>query len=293
MQRFLQFLRQPERLLTLTGVDPISSLLPKMQLCSSILLFHFVARNISEFRNTGFPFRFYLAAGFLCCFLASLRTRFQTVAITCGFLLSLIQFAYIFPGHPNHFFLEWLALLLIAICCPLHCASKEQLQALCQTLKWIVLLTFFLAALQKVLHGTYYRGVFIAHELANAGRFDGIISMIVSSAEFAHYKSIVSPGPFVLRSIPALILSNLIWLTQIFIPGLLLTKWRAYGLVCTILLLLIIELIAREFMFGLFALLMLLLFIPGNGLRYARAPFLLCYIALIAARFGYLHIAFN
>lgn len=172
-------------------------------------------------------------------------------ALLAAMMLESITHA--FPRAPNHALLELLALLALATHNRREARDGAGLE---QVLSGLLAATMLGAGVQKVLHGTYADGTYLAFAIAHSERFAQVFGPLLSAAESARLAAISSPyvegaGPYVLRDLHMLVLSNAIYLVEIALGMLLLLRrTRPAAAYATIGLVLLIEVAAQEAFFG-------------------------------------------
>lgn len=129
----------------------------------------------------------------------------------------------------------------------------------------------FGAGVQKLLHGTWWSGSFLAYEVVNAQRFEFAMRWLLSSEEWAHLRSLrgdaIGTGPYVLTGLP-LGLARALVLLEVGLPlAALHARLRTVAHLGLLLLAISFALVARELLFGgLFVALNALVW-PRNKLR--------------------------
>ena len=173
--------------------------------------------------------------------------------------------AAVFPATSNHGFLGAVCLGWLVLVRP-----TEALPAL----RWTVVIVAFYAGVQKVLHGTYFDGTFLAYQVAHSERFTATLGALLPTAELARLQALepltVGAGPYRLTSWVGLTLSNAVWIAELVLPPLLwIRRTRTAAMVGLIAVVLAIEIAAREVLFGGLFVALLLLFGPPTWLRRA------------------------
>ena len=182
-------------------------------------------------------------------------------------VLALTQAAVIaaeFPATGNHAYLELYFLALLALLRP---DDPDERRLLMRALRWLVVLVLFTSGFQKLVHGYYFRGQYLAYSLGTE-TFRPVLAPLLSAGELARltsFPSDVGSGPYLVSSPLLLLVSNAIWIAELALPVLLL--WppaRAVAVAGTLALLAGIEVGARELFFGLVFTNGVLLFLPGR-----------------------------
>jgi hypothetical protein len=189
-------------------------------------------------------------------------------------MVQLVRFSIAYPDVSNHYLVECLAVAAFAVIDPRR-AEEESLGL--AMLCWLGASVLFVSGLQKCLHGEYFGGQYLAYMVATTDRFRDFFAPLVPAADMAHLRSLehaVSgmnfdgdrligppPGPYRVRSMPFLLLSNAVWLGEMALPlGLLRARIRPFALAGSMVLLLGIVLSSREVFFDTLFLNLLLLF---------------------------------
>lgn len=168
-------------------------------------------------------------------------------------------FSYNKPALGNHAALEALLLLALAISVPATLAKAEAISSL---FRWSCIILFLNSGLQKIVYGGYFNGSFLARRIGT-DRFGWLLELTLPREEYLQLLEADRAGPMLFSSVIGLLLSNLVYLSEIGCAILLIIpKTRSFGLVASILTVIGIEVVAREVGFGLMFIMMLLLFRP-------------------------------
>jgi hypothetical protein len=233
--------------------------------------------------------------------------RTERAAAPLGALI--VGFAIVrwFPNVANHTFLLFLALFTLSFWD--WRAEAERTLALA-TLRWIAALVLFATGLQKVLHGTYFHGEFLAFHVAHGERFASLFAWVLPAEELARLKELgaaagalgpaegfrafdTAPpapgsGPYLFASVPALAMSNLVWVFELVAPALLLwRRTRAVAAIAVIAFLAAVESGAYEIMFGVLFVNVMLLFCRANWVGRLFPGFAAVYVWLIGVHLGW------
>lgn len=173
-----------------------------------------------------------------------LATRFLALVVAGWFLFTV-------PFGANHLLLETLALGLFAT---YDLDDAEERAALMRAYLWLIAVVVFWTGLNKLLFGTYFRGQYLAYQLAHYERFRLGLGLIVPSEEMARLISIDQRGafgPYLLEAPHLLVLSNLVYVFEMLLPvALLVRRTRRVAVVGLLALMVAIEASAREVFFG-------------------------------------------
>jgi hypothetical protein len=174
---------------------------------------------------------------------------------------------WVFPFTPNHTFLAFLVLALFAWLDP---DREEDAGLLLRGLRWLTVIVFFYAGLQKALHGLYFRGEFLSWMIAQGvDRWEAVFGWMIPDAELARLGSypryLVGAGPYRVEAPLLVLASNAVWLGELLLSLLLvLRRSRELAALAAVALVFTIQLAPREFMFALLYTQMLLLFVRGD-----------------------------
>ena len=241
-------------------------------------------------------FRVALAALLTVCALLAVRRRWQRSATAAATAVLACKLVDSFPSTSNHFFIEFLCVALLAA----FDAEAEDERALCLvTLRWVVVLVLFWTGLQKVLYGTYFDGQFLGFSIATRGSFADLFQWILPAEELRRLRAMrpigLGSGPFALQSPLARLVANGVYVFELVAPALLLLRrTRPWAAAAVIAFTVMIEIGAREFLFGALFVNLLLLFFSRPINRALLPAFALFYAWMIGVRLGWLPaVAFN
>ncbi|HJS73093.1 MAG TPA: hypothetical protein VJ921_02315, partial [Vicinamibacteria bacterium] len=188
-------------------------------------------------------------------------------------------------------------------------AGAERTLALA-TLRWIAAIVLFAIGLQKVLHGTYFHGEFLAFHVAHGERFANLFDWVLPPTEMARLKTLGAAagalppaegfrafdtpppapgsGPYRFASLPALALSNFVWIFELAAPAFLVfRRTRAAAAIAVIVFLAAVESGAYEIMFGVLFVNVMLLFCRANWVGRLFPGFAALYVWLIGVHLGW------
>ncbi|WP_148314545.1 hypothetical protein [Sorangium cellulosum] len=195
-----------------------------------------------------------------------------------------IEMASRFPFNSNHSFAETLLLILFVL---VDFPEAEQRDLLVAMGRWIITLIMFHSGLQKILHGTYFDGMYLATRLDN-DRFQWLLRHVLQPEEFTSLHRALqagSEGPFAFHSPAAIVFSNAVYLSELLVALLLVReRTRALGTALGVMVIAAIEVVAREITFGILALNLLMLFFPLPWRKAVAALSIVAYVALLAAQ---------
>ena len=222
----------------------------------------------------------------VCCALA--LTRHARLAPLIALPALVLRLYWMLLWIPNHTFLVFVCIVLVALLDP---DREDEGDLLLQSLRWITIVVLFYTGFQKVVHGCWFRGEFLAWMVSHGtDDWQWAFGWAIPADEMTRLKSLgydPGSGPYRVASIPFIVLSNLTYLTEMTLAVLLLLRrTRTAAAVIAIGMVLLVQLAPREFMFFLPFCNLLLLFIPGNQNRRFAPLFVFFYLYLLGAFMG-------
>ncbi len=207
---------------------------------------------------------FLLPAFALTALVGLLRPRLRGGCVAADLAVTSIWLAMAFPVFANHLFLEWSVLFFLVLC-------RRDPELALQAIRYLVLIAFFYSGVQKAWGGQYFAGEFLASKIATSANFREFFGLFVASAEVERLVELggaTGSGPYTSRDPLFVLMSNAVWIAETALPALLLwSPTRHIAFFAALLLIVGIELGARELVFGGLFTTLLLLFLPGrNGL---------------------------
>jgi hypothetical protein len=296
--------RLAERILSLTAVDDAPRRISKLRAAWIIVSLHVTVRlTLAIFFAHG-PRALLPLPGLL--FVLGLRRRLLRPAAIVLALVECVRFALAYPDVSNHYLIECLAIAIFAVVD----LDREEEQGLClQLLAWLVVVALFSSGLQKVLHGAYFKGQYLAYMIANTDRFRDFFGPLLSAADLAHLKALAGatdhlhfafghalgpmPGPYRVHSLLFVAISNAVWLGELTVSiGLLSRKIRPAALACGLLLMAGILASSHEVFFDTLFVNLLLLFARSDLNRKLLPLSLAAYALYLLVGFGVVHASF-
>jgi hypothetical protein len=205
--------------------------------------------------------------------------------------LALLQIWYVwseFPLAGNHRYLEAVFALLFAL---LNDQDAEERVLLLRSLRWLVIVVLFFSGLQKLVHGFYFRGQFLAYSLWRES-FRPVLEPLLPATEYQRltgYSGAVGDGPYLVDSPLFIATSNAVWIAEMALALLLIPRrTRTAACVVACVFMLATETAARELMFGVEFVCALLLFLRTDLLRRLVVPAAIILGLLILMRLGVL-----
>lgn len=202
----------------------------------------------------------------------------------------LVQLAWTLPLTNNHFFLELVCVALLALVA--HDGDGEQVAL--DAIRWVTALVLVHTGLQKVLHGLYFQGEFLAFMVARADRFADVFRWLVPPDEMARLARLAAEphagaGPFRVAAVPFVVGANLVWVLEILLGVLLLPRrTRTVAAVAALCFVLAIQAGARELGFALLFAGLLVTFLPRAAGARVLVPLALLLAWAVGAAFGVL-----
>jgi hypothetical protein len=197
-----------------------------------------------------------------------------------------VDMADMFPINSNHSFLEALLLALFLL---VDFTKSEQRDLLVAMGRWLVVFVMLQSGLQKVLHGAYFNGMYLATELDHERlQLQWVFRHVLQPNELGALLEALRAGrdgPFMFHSPAAVVLSNSVYLSELLVAVLLLReRTRLHGAVLGVAVLVAIEVVAVEISFGILSLNLLMLFFPMPWRVHLAAVSLLAYVGLLVAQ---------
>lgn len=273
------------------GVDPA----PDLRAARTLLLAHWCVQGWAWWlRPLPIPFTIPPACALALAFLLALAlaatfTRWARTACRIALVPTLLACAWTLPGTPNH---TLFAALLLALFAWLDTEEGEDAALLLRGLRWMVVIVFFYAGLQKVLHGLYFRGEFLAWMIGQGvDRWAAVFGWMLPAGELERLQSypryLVDAGPYRVASPFFLAVSNGVWIGELALAvGLCIRRLRIAAALGSIALVFSIQAAPREFMFALLYSQLLVIFLPAGWQRRLLPVYLAAYAWLFAALLG-------
>jgi hypothetical protein len=165
-----------------------------------------------------------------------------------------------FPGSANHAYLELFICLLGAF---LDVEHPDERRHLLRAARWLACLVLFYSGFAKVVHGYWFHGEMLAHQLKFA-YYRPVLGLVLPGSEFERlvaFTAQVGDGPYRVQSLPFVLGSNAVYLLEMGLALLLsIRRTRPQAALLALALIAVIEAGAREFFFGLVFGNMILLF---------------------------------
>ncbi len=228
------------------------------------------------------------AALAVCTAVAFADARRARAASLAAMLLLAIKLGSSFPETSNHFFIEFLCVGLLALC---DLDEAEERGLLLSAARWLTVIVLFYSGLQKLWYGTYFDGQFLGYSIGLRSSFAWTFGWLVPAEEIARLQALHPPalgnGPYAIQSLPAVLVSNAVYVFEMIAPVLLIVRrTRPYAAIAAVLFVAAIESGAREFMFGALYVNLLLLFFSWPLNRTLLPAFAVLFTVLVAVRFG-------
>lgn len=241
-----------------------------------------------EVHQLGVPYRWYLPiivtlSGAIACVPAWRRRGFALLGLA---MIVVIWEA--FPTTGNHVYLEC---FLCWICALLDPSRKEEQRLMVRSLRWITCVILFFAGIQKLVHGYYTNGLMPAF-LLQEPRFERIFALLLPASEaqrILSYSGLDGTGPYLVSTPLWLLASNLTWMLEIALAvALFVPQTRAVAVWVAMIFVALIETGAREILFGLLFVNLLLMFLNSAANRRVIPITVVICAAMILMRLGWL-----
>ena len=223
----------------------------------------------------------------LGCAAATWHAPWARGACAGAALLAASEVVLSFPEAANHHYLQLLVLGLLAWTNRLN---PGEATALTGGLRWIGLLGLIHAGWQKLLHGHYLDGSFLAFAISRNDRFSSFFAWLAPAQEVERLQGLsfgLGAGPYRVDSALFQAIANLTWVAEIVLPLMLLFRQtRHLGLLLVLGYIIAIELGAREIFFGGLIVNLLLLFAPTDWNRKLLPAFVGLYLLALLSTLG-------
>ena len=221
--------------------------------------------------------------------LASMAGMFRPLTHTATRLVAFCVGVQVIMGMPttaNHLFLEFVVLAALSF---LDEREENESKLLLQGLRWFTASFFFWSGLQKVFYGRYFDGQFLGTVVAydQLDRFSAFLRFFMSAEEFERLRGLTpvpGAGPFSVDSPLFLVMSNSVYIIEI-VAGLVLLfvpKLRVAAVVVSLAFMVAIEAGARELVFGVLMVNLLLLFVDSRWNKWMFPACAVFYAYLVA-----------
>ena len=165
----------------------------------------------------------------------------------------------------------------------------DERRLLLRSLRWTVIVVLFYSGLQKLAHGYYFRGQFLAYSLWTDS-FRLLLEPLLSPGELARLGSLegrMGDGPYLVSGPLFLTVSNAVWLIEMALAVFLYVRTtRTWAWVAACAFFLVTQSMARELMFGIEFAGAILLFARSDLIRKAVWPVAALLLLLCLMRLG-------
>lgn len=220
--------------------------------------------------------------------LAALRERWRRAAFAGLAATQAVVIWQEFPAAGNHAYLEW---VFCALCAGLSARRADEQILFLRAVRWIVAVVFFYGGLQKLVHGYYLHGEYLAFSLSSPS-FRDVLGLLLPADELTRlsaFTGAVGDGPYRVASPLFVALSHATYLAEMALaPALLWRRTRVVAVAAALAFLCAIEIGAREVFFGLVFANAILLYLPGAPQRRLLPVVVLLLAALLLVRLGVL-----
>jgi hypothetical protein len=199
-----------------------------------------------------------------------------------------------FPQTGNHRYLE---MVLAAVLAFLRDDDDDEVRLTLRSVRWMVVVVLFFSGVQKLVHGYYFRGQFLAYSMWRDG-FRAALDPLLPAEELERltsYAGTVGDGPYLVSSPGFVAVSNAVWILELALAVLLVPRaTRRFAWIAACLFVVATEAVARELMFGVEFVAALTLFHRGQATRRMVVPAAVVLGLLVLMRLGVLpEVLFN
>jgi len=229
-----------------------------------------------------------LSYGLIAMCLAGLLPNLRIVAPRIATLLAAFLTVSLLPDTANHVFLEFFCLLFLCFADDSEPAECELvIRSLCSVFAIILFYTGF----QKLIYGQYFDGQYLAFAVATEDRFATFLQIVIPADEFERLRNLdpntIGSGPFRFETPWLVAATNAIYIVEMGLPALLqLRKFRTAACLAAIVLIMLIELGAREIIFGVLFISLAALHFEKNWVGRLLPVIAGFYVYLIAGQLG-------
>ena len=189
----------------------------------------------------------------------------------------------------NH---HYLAALIVSLAAIVRLDEVAPARVLESGIRWILAVVLVAAGVQKVLHGEYFAGEFLASMVSERAGFAAAFQWWIPADELARLRlleQVAGAGPYRVESVTFSIISNLAYLGELATGlGLLVHRLRSAACLAAIALVVAIESAAHELFFGGLVIALLLSLLRRDVLHRMLPAFVLFYAYLLAMVIGVL-----
>jgi hypothetical protein len=229
-----------------------------------------------------------LSYGLIAMCLAGMLPNLRVIAQRLATLLAALLTFSLLPDTANHVFLEFFCLLFL---CFADDSEPAECELVVKSLCSVFAIVLFYTGLQKLIYGQYFDGQFLAYAIATEDRFATFLQYVIPADEFErlrnHDLSTVGSGPFRFEAPWLIAASNSIYIVEMGLPVLLqFRRFRSAACVASIVLIVLIQLGAREIVFGVLFVSLATLHLEKNWPAQLLPVVVGIYTYLVAAQLG-------
>lgn len=270
----------PEQIFNIMVIkDGADDLRSKLRCFIIFLLFHLAIRDCFQFIDTAALWKILTTILFLVIMICVLFNFYTKTVLYIALSVLTVKMFYHFPFNSNHLIIEFIALIFIITCAN---RSNDHDKLLCQMLRWVLFIILFFSGIQKILYGTYFNGtyfIYMARSTPSTHWFFGLFLPI------EQIKALKPSDILLIKSPILMVISNGVYVLEILGSLLLLFPKCLKIAICTIFGVIVgIEMVAQEFLFGCLFLNLLLLHIPGDWNKRCLPLFIIFYFILFVIK---------
>ncbi len=228
--------------------------------------------------------------GLALCALLGLVPAARLYACRVAALLIFAHVVFTFPLTANHAFLGLVCMSFVAF---LDDYYPDERELLGQALRWITAIFFFYSGFQKLLYGYYFDGQFLGYFIGFEERFSSFFGLMLPESEVQRLQAAAvvaeGAGPYRVDSGLFVVMSNLVYVFEMAAAiFLVVPRTRTIAALASIGFVIMIELGAREVIFGFLTVNLLLLFLPGPWNARLFPLFVVMHVLLVLSVVGIL-----
>lgn len=183
---------------------------------------------------------------------AGLFPNLRIIALRIATAFAAFLTVSLLPETANHVFLEFFCLLFL---CFADDSEPAECELVTRSLCAVFAIILFYTGFQKLIYGQYFDGQYLAYAIATEERFATFMQIVIPADEFERLRNLnpntVGSGPFCFETPWLIAVSNSIYIVEMVLPVLLqIRRFRTPACLSAIALIMLIELGAREIVFG-------------------------------------------
>jgi hypothetical protein len=227
-----------------------------------------------------------MAAAVTAAAAAGLLPRLTRAALLAIAAVMAVKGAMLFPFSSNHFFLELICLLMAG---SFDTGDDDERDTMLIGLRWTLVIVLFYTGFQKLTYGTYFHGDFLGYMVSSSDRFADLFQLVIPGDELVRLRALdagtLGAGPYRVDSLLFVVAANVVYVCEIGFSILLVPhRTRAFAMAGAMVLIVVIELAAREVFFGMLFTQLVLLFARRDWNRRTLLWTALLYLYVVGSR---------